>query len=192
MWPPSWWGVLRWCVAHLLVGRAALGCDVLCCVVLCCVWWCLAPRMVGRAALVCGPPHRGVCCGGVWPPPWWGVLCRCVRVLVRGVLAVLLLGLFCWFVVVSATLRPALLGVCCICLTRTDGPASRARVVRHPFVLAGTEHWSVCTALECQRTPGAFLASMEILLPIKMNLHMSTWPHMHQSPQTGFLPSRVV
>ena len=36
------------------------------------------------------------------------------------------------------------------------------------------------SALECQHSPGAFLASMEILLPIKMNLHMSTWPQMHQ------------
>ena len=33
---------------------------------------------------------------------------------------------------------------------------------------------------------------MEILLPIKMNLHMSTWPHMHQFyTRTCFLSPAV-
>ena len=41
------------------------------------VWWCMAPLMVGRVVVVCGPPHGGVWCGGVWPPSWWGVV-RCL------------------------------------------------------------------------------------------------------------------
>ena len=42
---------------------------------------------MGHAALVCGPPHAGACCGGVWPPAWWGVVCwRVARLIVgRGV-----------------------------------------------------------------------------------------------------------
>ena len=60
VWPPAWWGVLRWCVAPLMVGRVvvvcgpphggavlrcvvlcpvALRCVVLCCVAFWCVWW---------------------------------------------------------------------------------------------------------------------------------------------------------
>ena len=106
MWPPSWCGVLRWCVAPGMVGSAALGCGVLCCVALFVVVVC-DPLMVGRAVFVsgpplggawcvllccvalrcvvfccvalcgvvvmCGPPHGGACCVGVWPPAWWGV-----------------------------------------------------------------------------------------------------------------------
>ena len=68
VWLPSWWGVLRWCVASLMVGPAALGCGVL---------RCMAPCMVGRAALVCGPPHIGACRVGVWPPTWWGCVASC-------------------------------------------------------------------------------------------------------------------
>ena len=86
---PSWWGVLRWCVAPLMVGRGVLCCGAPLCSVLCCgVVRCL----VGRAALVCGPPLGGVCCvrvqcivlcgvvccGGVGPPSWWGVMWWCV------------------------------------------------------------------------------------------------------------------
>ena len=98
VWPPLWWGVLRWCVAPLLVGRAALGCGVLCSVALCVVVVC-GPFLVGRA-LVSGPPHGRavlrclllrcvvlrccvlccvvlrcvVCGGGLWPFSWSGVL----------------------------------------------------------------------------------------------------------------------
>ena len=61
VWPPSSWGVLRWCAAPRMVGRAALGWGVLCCVALCVV-------------VVCGPPYGGACCVGVWAPSWWGVL----------------------------------------------------------------------------------------------------------------------
>ena len=140
MWPPSLWGVLRWCVAPLLVGRAALGCGVLCCLVLCCVRWCVSSRMVGRAAFVLGLPLGGVCCGGVWPPPWWGVLCRCVWVSVAGVLAASLLGLFCWFVVVPATLRPALWGVGCpLCLPGRDGRAGVPGACGAPPVCPGQD-----------------------------------------------------
>ena len=140
VWPPSWWGVLRWCVAPLLVGRAALGCGVLCCVALCCLWWCVAPRMLGRAALGCGPPHGGACCGCVWPPPCWGVLCRCVWVLVHGALAGSMLGLFCWFAVVSATLRPALSGVGCLwCLPGRDGWAGLPSACGAPPLCPGQD-----------------------------------------------------
>ena len=51
VWSFVWWGVLRWCVAPLMVG--------LCCVVLCCL------------ALGCGllrPGRCVVCVAGVWPP----------------------------------------------------------------------------------------------------------------------------
>ena len=82
VWPPSWWGVLWWCVPPLLVG-CGVGSPS---------WWgaawrCVAPCLVGRAALVCGPPHGGARCGGVWPPSWWGVLRGCVAPLMveRGV-----------------------------------------------------------------------------------------------------------
>ena len=62
VWPPSWWGVLCWCVAPLIVGRAALG--GVCCVVWSPIWrgvlrWCVAPLIVGRVVVVCGPPHGG-------------------------------------------------------------------------------------------------------------------------------------
>ena len=107
-WPPSWWGLLHWCVAppH---GRA------------CCFavwppsWWgvlcrCVAPLMVGRAVLV--PVRRGGCawCGGAWlelslcvPPGgrrWVRVGGAC-----GGVLAGAMRGLFCLFGVVFAALR---------------------------------------------------------------------------------------
>ena len=36
--------------------------------------WCMAPPMVGRVAVMCGPPHGGAWCGGVWHPSWWGVV----------------------------------------------------------------------------------------------------------------------
>ena len=65
---PSWWGVLRRCMAPLMVGRGALGCGVLCFVAICCVWPCVTPLLVGCAALLCGPPHCGA----------WCVLVQCV------------------------------------------------------------------------------------------------------------------
>ena len=43
-WPPSWSGVLCWCVAFLMVGRAVLV---------------HGPLMVGRAVSVRGPPRGG-------------------------------------------------------------------------------------------------------------------------------------
>ena len=94
---PSWWGVLRCCVAHLMAGRGVVvygpphgGA--------CCgrVWppswwgvlrWCVAPLMMGRgvvlwaphmlgnAVVVCSPPYGGAWCGGVWSRAWWGVVC---------------------------------------------------------------------------------------------------------------------
>ena len=80
-WPPSWWGVLRWCVAPPMVGRAVLVraarplWGVLC--------RCVAPPKVA-AVLACGPPHGRPCCCAAWPPSWWGVLCRCVAPLMVG------------------------------------------------------------------------------------------------------------
>ena len=80
-WPPSWWGLLRWCVAPPMVGRAVLMraprplWGVLC--------RCVAPPKVG-AELACGPPHGRPCCFAAWPPSWWGVLCRCMAPLMVG------------------------------------------------------------------------------------------------------------
>ena len=42
------------------------------------LWWCVAPLMVGFGVVVCGPPHCGACCVGVWLPSWWGVVRSCV------------------------------------------------------------------------------------------------------------------
>ena len=119
---PSWWGVLCWCVAPLLAGRAVLvpACRgggvwfrlsssvgwVAVAVVLF-AWpglvlcWCIPSLLLGRAVFVCGPPLGGV-------------LCLRVRVLVRGVVAGWMLGLFCWLGVVSAAVRLALSGVGCL------------------------------------------------------------------------------
>ena len=68
-----------------------------------------------NAVLVRAPPHVGACCVGACPPP--RMLGRAVSVcsgLARGVLAGWMLGLFCWFAVVSAAVRPASLGVGCL------------------------------------------------------------------------------
>ena len=60
-----WMGVVSGWIAVVVVLITWPG-RVLC--------WCAAPLMVGRTVLVRAPPHGGVCCVGVWPPPWWGVL----------------------------------------------------------------------------------------------------------------------
>ena len=130
--PPPWSGVLRSFVAPLMVGHAVLvpGSPLggACCVGACPPrWWCLACVVVvcwlgcGCGCVVClagvgavlvrAPPPFGACRVCAWPPPWSGVLCRRVRVSVRRVVAGSLLGLFCWFAVVSAAVRPALSGV---------------------------------------------------------------------------------
>ena len=84
-WPPSWWGLLPWCVPPPMVGRAVLVRSPpphggSCCVaapplpcrgVLC---WGMARLIMGRAAVLRGPPQGGACCAGAWPPSWWGVL----------------------------------------------------------------------------------------------------------------------
>ena len=113
VWPPSWLGVLRWCVAPLMVGLAALGFVVLCCVALCVV-------------PVCGPPYGGACCVGVWHPSWSGVLWWCVAPLMVGRASLACVGCFFWL-------------WCSCCLAGSGGPASRARAVRHPLVLAGSD-----------------------------------------------------
>ena len=80
-WPPSLWGLLRWCVPPPVVGRAVLvraprplwgmPCR------------CVAPPKVG-AVLACGPLHDRPCWVAAWPPSWWGVLCRCLAPLMVG------------------------------------------------------------------------------------------------------------
>ena len=78
MWPPPWWGVLRWFVVPLLVGRAVLV---------------RAPLMVGRVVSACAPPPRGgACCVGVCPPPGVGRAALASELLVVG-RAALVLGL---------------------------------------------------------------------------------------------------
>ena len=34
----------------------------------------MASLMVGCVVVVCGPPHGGAWCGGVWPTSLWGVV----------------------------------------------------------------------------------------------------------------------
>ena len=109
-WPPSWWGVLCWCLPAAVV-MVWLGCR------------CLLGGLQLRLCCLLG---RGRCCAGAWPPPvgacrvcalpppWWGVLCWRVWVSVRGVVAGSMLGLFCWFAVVSAAVWPALSSVGCL------------------------------------------------------------------------------
>ena len=133
--PPPWWGVLRWFVALLMAGRAVFvrgpPLGGACCVGACPPqWWCLAWVVVvcwmdcGCGCVVClagagavlvraPPPCSGVPCLCV-APPWWSVLFRRAWVLVRGVVAGSMLGLFCWFAVVPAAVWPALLGVGCL------------------------------------------------------------------------------
>ena len=138
--PPQWWGVLRWFVVPLMVGLAVLvrapPHGWVCCVGACpprwwfVVWWCLAWVVVlcsvrcGCGCVVClagvgavlvrGAPPVWACPVCACPPPWCGLLCRRVRVSVRGVVAGSMLGLFCWFAVVSAAVRPAMSAVGCL------------------------------------------------------------------------------
>ena len=65
-WPPSKWGLLRWCVAPPMVGPAVVVraprplWGVLC--------RCVAPPEVGPAVLACSPPHGRPRCFAPWPP----------------------------------------------------------------------------------------------------------------------------
>ena len=134
-WPPSWCGVLCWCLPAAVVVFG-LGCR----------------RLFGGLRLrLCCLLGRGWCCDGACPPPplleqlclcmaplWWGVLCRRVRVSVRGVVAGSMLGLFCLSLLSAPQYgqRCWVLVVCGVCLAGTDEPASGACVVRNPFVLA--------------------------------------------------------
>ena len=115
--PPSCSGVLCWCppaavVVFGLSCRCPLG-----------GLWLRFSCWLGR----------GWCCAGACPPPLLGravfvrgrpLVGRAVSacsVLVRGVAAGWMLGLFCWFAVVSAAVRPALSGVCCLWCLRGRG-----------------------------------------------------------------------
>ena len=164
-WPPSWWAVLWWCLAFLMVGQfvsvpglppVGAGCVAWppsSCGVL---WWCVTRRMVVRAVLVGGPSPGGACFDGPWPPAWCGVLCWCAASLllervvsVRGPPAPW--GPWWWcvaclmveraaFVRLSVFVVVGLVAVALVSLLRrSGGPASRARAVRHPFVLAGMD-----------------------------------------------------
>ena len=113
-WPPSWWGVLCWCPSAAVVVRGVVVFGLDCCRLLGCDSGCVVCLVGVGALLVRGPPPVGACPVCVWPPPWWGVLCRLVRVSVCGVVAGSMLSLFCWFSVVSAAVRPALSGVGCL------------------------------------------------------------------------------
>ena len=144
-WPPSWWGLLRWCVAPPMVGRAVLVrasrplWGVLC--------RCVAPPKVG-AVLACGPPHcrraallrypprGGACSAGAWPPSWWGTLCwgLSAAVVVRGVVV---LGLGCrrvchlgagvgfGLVVLVVVFEPAPCAACFVCSVLSSAPYCR-------------------------------------------------------------------
>ena len=115
--PPRWW-----CLA-LVVVVCWVGCGCGC--VVCLAW-------IG-AVLVPGRPRVGACRVCACPPPWWGVLCRRIWVSVLGVVARSMLGLFCWFAVVTTAVRRALSGVGCLwcllgvgclwCLPGRDGQA---------------------------------------------------------------------
>ena len=121
-----------------------------CCVGVRCVVLCDVVLFV----VECGPLYAGACCAAVSPPSWWGVLWWRVAppMVVRAVSVCLDLGSWCFsrldapFLFVGSLLSPPaygprcqVLGVCRVRLPGTDRPASRARVVRHPFVLVGMD-----------------------------------------------------
>ena len=172
LWPPSWWGVLCWCVAPLLVGRAVLvaarrgggawfgGVRL---------WLPLSVGWVAVAVVLFA--WRGlVLCRCVPPPPllgrpvfvrgphlYWGVLCRRVRVLVRGVVAGSMLGLFCWFAIVSAAVRPALPGVGCLWRLPGRGVVLCCRVspplLGRALFVRGPPHGGACPVGLCPPPP---------------------------------------
>ena len=116
--PPSCWGVLCWCPPAAMVVFG-LGCPRL--VGGLWLWLCCSLGPGWSCAGACPPPPVGACHVCAYPPPWWGLLCRRVRVSVRGVVAAWMLGLFCWFAVISVAVRPALSGVCCLWCLRGRG-----------------------------------------------------------------------
>ena len=66
-WPPSWWGVLCWCLPAAVVVRGlvvfGLGCRRL---------------LDGLGLLLCCLLGRGWCCAGACPPLCWGAPCLCL------------------------------------------------------------------------------------------------------------------
>ena len=69
-----WCCVVWWCLAWVVVVCWVAVAAVLFAspgLVLC---WCVPSPLLGRAVFVRGPPHGGMCCVGVCPPPWCGVL----------------------------------------------------------------------------------------------------------------------
>ena len=108
-WPPSRWGVPCRCLSAARV--CGLGCRHLLGGL-----WLRFSCWLGRGCCCVGacPPPVGACRVCAWPPPFSGLLCRRVRVSVRGVVAGWMPGWFCWFAVVSASVRPALSVVGCL------------------------------------------------------------------------------
>ena len=126
VWPPSWWGVLRCCVAPRMVVRAALGCCVLFCLALCVVVVCTPPhggtvvfvlcRAASPCVVLCCVALRFVvwCGGGVGPPSWPGVLRWCVapRMLELAALGCAVLRSLALCVIVMC--GPPYGGACCV------------------------------------------------------------------------------
>ena len=93
VWPHSWWGMLRRCVAPLHGGAwcvwvrcAVLPGVVLCVVVMCGPSHCGACCVEVRCVVLCGVvlcvvvydlPYGGMCRIGVWSPSWWGCVALC-------------------------------------------------------------------------------------------------------------------
>ena len=154
-----WTGVLCLCCAQLMVRGAVLMLGPLPLSGL--LYWCVALVLSHACCAGASPPWLGPLCWCVarryccawpagawlglsvsWSPPRWRVL-----VLVRGVLAGSMLGLFCWFAAVFAA---RVSGVCVSyrgfgcgcgwagCWPSSTRPASRACAVRKLFVLART------------------------------------------------------
>ena len=199
---PPCWGVPCLCVAPPLVGRAVSACSGFgswCCsrldarlvLFVCC---CLCRRTAGvvecwlsvvfawPGLVLCWcvpPPPVGACRACAWPPPWWRVLCRRVRVSVRGVVAGWMLGLFCWCAVVSAdagvfvvfswpgrTGQPPERVWCATPLSwpgRTGRPPERVRCATPCFCFAGIV--SLPLVFPCSLVSVRFLASRWCLSP---------------------------
>ena len=151
-WPPSWWSVVCWCLPAAVVwfGGVWLGLSSSI------GWVTLAVVLLAWPGLVlcwCAPPPpAGACRVCSWPPPWWGVLCRRIRVLVRGVVAGSMLGFFWWFPFVSDSVgwHCPVLVVCGVCLAgvgailvRAPPPVGACCVCAWPLPCWGVLCWCV-------------------------------------------------
>ena len=110
-WPPAWWGMLSLCLPPLLGGVWRGG-----------VWSSACyrrgvvargPSWAGRGVVVCGTPHGGACCVGVWPHSWWGCGVLCCVVPRCGMLCCVALRCAAWC---GGLWPPSLWGVLCWCV----------------------------------------------------------------------------